>query len=115
MANTHVRENHRYKGGLCISAAGLSVACLAVLIQGADGEPFTTFRSVDAYVQIGVAMTLMILWALFAAVLIYGFVRRLISVRWSPFLIWVGVCEVFLYGCATGYVQDITKYVVGTH
>jgi len=43
-----------FKGGLFVSAVVLSMACFEVLVQAANGEPFVSFRSFDALVQIGV-------------------------------------------------------------
>ena len=105
-------KEHHYKGGLYISAAVLSMATFGVVIQSVDGEPFISFRSIDAFVQIGVAMALMVLWAQFFVGMVYGFMRRLISFRWWPFSIWVFFCEAILYASTTEYVQDITRYVV---
>lgn len=99
---------------LTASALALSVASFFVVIQGASDEPYTVFRKSDAVVQVGVAMVLMLLWVQLAVSIVAGVVRRRVSLWWLPLLLWVLICEFYLFHSPSGYVQDITRYVVQT-
>jgi hypothetical protein len=96
---------------LTASALALSATSFFVVIQGASDEPYTVFRQSDAVVQVGVAMVLMLLWIQLAVGIVAGVVRRCVSWLWSPLLIWVLICEFYLFQSPRGYVQDITRYV----
>lgn len=98
-----------------VSAIVLSVASFVVVMQGASDEPYVVFRRSDALVQVGVAMVLMLLWVQLAGGMIYGIIRRRISLLWLPLLLWVLICEFYLYHSPSGYVQDITRYVAESH
>ncbi len=89
----------------------LSVVSFLVVMQGASDEPYVTFRKTDALVQVGVAMVLMLLWAQLAIVIVAGITRGRISGLWFAVLLWVFVCELYLFHCPVGYVTDITRYV----
>ena len=97
------------------SALVLSVASYFVVVQGASDEPYTVFRKSDAVVQVGVAMMLMLLWVQLAVGLVAGFVRRRVSMWWLPLLLWVLICEFYLFHSPSGYVYDITRYVAHSH
>ena len=96
---------------LAVSALVLSVASFFVVIQAASDEPYTVFRKSDAVVQVGIAMVLMLLWIQLAASIVAGVVRRRVSLWWLPLLLWVLICEFYLFQSPSGYVQDITRYV----
>ena len=96
---------------LAASALALSIASFLVVIQGASDEPYTVFSKSDAVVQIGVAMVLMFLWIQLAIVIVAGVARRRVSLWWLPLLLWVLICEFYLFHSPSGYVHDITRYV----
>jgi len=100
---------------LAALALVLSIASFFVVWKGASDEPYVVFRKSDAIVQIGVAMMLMLLWLQLAAAMITGIVRRRVSAWWLPLLIWVLICEFYLYYSPSGYVQDIMRYVGESH
>lgn len=100
---------------LAASALVLSVATFFVVIQGASDEPYTVFRKSDAVVQVGVAMVLMLLWIQLAVGIVAGITRRRVSAWWLPLLLWVVICEFYLFHSPSGYVQDITRYATQTH
>ena len=100
---------------LAVSAIVLTIASFVVVMQGASDEPYVVFHRSDALVQVGVAMVLMLLWVQLAGGMIYGIIRRRISLMWLPLLLWVAICEFYLYQSPSGYVQDITRYVAETH
>ena len=89
----------------------LSIASFIVVMQGASDEPYTVFRKSDALVQIGVAMALMLLWVQLAIGIVVGVRRRRLSVWWLPLLLWVLICEFYLFQSPSGYIQDIARYV----
>jgi hypothetical protein len=96
---------------LAASALVLSVLSFVVVYQGASDEPYTSFRKSDAVVQVGVAMVLMLLWVQLAACIVVGVIRRRVSLWWLPLLLWVLICEFYLFDSPSGYVQDIARYV----
>lgn len=100
---------------LAMSVILLSIASSVVVIQGASDEPYMVFRRSHALVQIGVAMVLMLLWIQLAGGIIYGVVRGRISLWWLPLLLWVLICEFYLYQSPRGYIHDITNYVSKSH
>jgi len=97
------------------SALVLSIASFFVVIRGASDEPYTVFRRSDAIVQVGVAMVLMLLWLQLAGALVAGVVRRRVSAGWLPLLVWVLICEFYLFHSPSGYIHDITRYVAESH
>ena len=100
---------------LAASALALSVASFFVVGQGAQDEPYLIFRKSDAVVQIGVAMLLMLLWVQLTVGIVAGLARRRVSMWWLPLLLWVCICEFYLFHSPSGYIQDITRYVAQPH
>ena len=96
---------------LGVSALTLSVASFLVVVQGASDEPYTVFRESDAIVQVGVGMVLMLLWIQLAAAIVAGIASRRVSQWWLALLVWVLICEFYLFHSPTGYVHDIAHYV----
>ena len=95
---------------LAASALVLSVASFFVVVQGASDEPYTIFRKSDAVMQVGVAMMLMLLWVQLAVGAVAVVVPRRVSRWWLPLLLWVFICEFYLYHCPAGYAHDIARY-----
>ena len=89
----------------------LSAASFFVVMQGATDEPYIVFRKTDALVQIGVAMMLMLLWIQLAVAIVAGFTQRRVSPWWLPLLLWILLCEFYLFQSPSGYVQDIAQFV----
>jgi hypothetical protein len=100
---------------LATSALALSAASFFVVIQGASDEPYTVFRKSDAVVQVGIAMILMLLWVQLAVGIVAGVARRRVSLWWLPLLIWILICEFYLFHSPSGYVHDITRYAAQSH
>jgi hypothetical protein len=105
----------RFHSILAASAFLLTIVSFSVVMQGASDEPYVVFRRSDAIVQVGVAMVLMLLWLQLAIATIVGVVRRRVSAWWLPLLLWVVICEFYLFQSPSGYVQDITRYVAPAH
>ena len=93
------------------SAFLLSVASFFVVMQGATDEPYTAFRQSDALVQIGIAMVLMLLWIQLAAAIVVGVARRRLSSWWLSLLLWVLICQFYLFHSPIDYIWDISQYV----
>jgi hypothetical protein len=90
----------------------LSVASAFVAVDGAGGEPFIVFRGSDAFVQVGIAITLMVLWVQFACWLLYAAATRRVAKPWLAVTIWIPVVLFYLWQSPVGYVSDIRKFVV---
>ena len=89
----------------------LTLASLWVIAKGAGDEPYHTFRSSDAYVQIGLAMILVVFWLQLGTWIAYAAARRRISRGWLALIIWMGLVLFYLWQSPTGYVHDISRYV----
>ncbi len=105
MKSLHI---HLILGG---AAFALSAASFFVVVQGASDEPYTVFRASDAVVQIGFGMVLMLLWFQLAGAIVVSVARRRVSQWWLTLLVWVLICEFYLFHSPIGYVQDIARYV----
>src|SRR5436189_1125653 len=91
---------------------GLSIASACIVFDGGAAEPYLAFRFSDAFVQIGLAITLMVLWLQFAAYLFYGAITRRVARPWLALSIWIGIAMFYLWQSPVGYVGDITKFVI---
>ena len=100
---------------LTASLLVLSIGSLLVVFDGAAAEPYVVFRGWDAIIQVGFAMILMLLWFQLAAGMIAGVVRRQVSAWWLLLLVWVLICEFYLFQSPSGYIHDITRYVAASH
>ncbi len=89
----------------------LTAASFYVVGKGGQDEPYVAVRSADALVQVGVAMVLMFVWLQFAVAIGVGVARQWISVWWLSLLLWILVCELYLYHSPKGYIEDITHLV----
>ena len=105
-------KRRRTNSFLAASTLVLSIASFLFVVQGASDEPYMTFRTWDAVIQVGVATVLMLLWAKIAVTVIAGVARHRISNWWSPLLLWILICEFSLFDSPYGYVADMMRYVV---
>ena len=111
----HVMKRSHIHLIITASALVLSLVSFVVCFDGAAAEPYIVFRGWDAVVQVGVAMMLMLLWLQLAGGTIVGVVRRRVSAWWLLLLIWVFICELYLFESPSGYIEDITRYVAISH
>jgi hypothetical protein len=84
-------------------------------MENAWVEPYVAFRHYDAVVQVGVGTTLMLLWLALAILIIVWAVRqrKLYSLlAWLPVLLWISLCEFYLFHSVTGYLADISHFVL---
>lgn len=93
-------------------ALALSVASAFVVVDGAAAEPYLSFRYSDAFVQIGFAVALIVLWLQLAVYLFHGVITRRVAESWLALGIWIGVAMFYLWQSPMGYVGDITKFVI---
>jgi hypothetical protein len=100
---------------LAALALVLSMASFFVVIQNASDEPYVVFRKMDAIIQIGVAMILMLLWFQWIAGIVWGVCCRRVSAWWLLLLPWTLICEFYLFNCPKVYLQDILRFVARSH
>jgi hypothetical protein len=97
---------------IVVYALGLSIASAYIIFDGAAAEPYLSFRASDAFIQIGLAISLIVLWLQFASWLFYAAVTRRVPKPWLVFTIWIGIAMFYLSESPLGYVGDITKFVI---
>jgi hypothetical protein len=95
-----------------IYALVLSITSAYIVFDGAAAEPYLAFRFSDAFVQVGLAIALMVLWLQFAAFLLYGVITRRMARAWLALSIWIATAIFYLWQSPIGYVGDITKFVI---
>lgn len=91
-------------------AAALMVPSACVALAGANDEPYTSFRSSDALVQIGIACSLMTLWLLFAALIIWEVTKRRVKTAWLGGLVLCGLVVAILYQSPKDYLSDLEQF-----
>jgi 1,4-dihydroxy-2-naphthoate octaprenyltransferase len=96
---------------LAVLVVVLTAASVYVVGKGGEDEPYVVIRSSDALVQVGVAMLLMFVWLQLAVLVIVGIARQRISAWWLSLLIWILVCEAYLYHSPHGYVEDVRRLI----
>ena len=84
-------------------------------MQNASDEPYVVFRRSDAIVQVGVAMLLMLLWFQLIVGIVWGIACRRVSAWWMLLLPWIFICELYLFYCLSGYLQDISRFIEQSH
>ncbi len=87
-----------------------SVSVWLVLL--ANDEPYTVFRASDAFIQVGLGVTLIVLWFQFSIWLAHGVIKRHLPMAWLTAYFWILVVLFYLWHTPTGYVEDITKFVI---
>ena len=90
----------------------LTIASAFVVVDGAAAEPYILFRYSDAFVQIGIAVALIVLWLQFSVWLSYAAITRRVPKPWLALIIWAGIAVFNLWHSPVAYVEDITKFVV---
>ena len=100
---------------IVIYALVLSITSAYIAFDGAAAEPYLVFRFNDAFVQVGLAIALMVLWLQFAACLLYGVITRRVARPWLALSIWIATAMFYLWQSPVGYVGDITKFVIDKH
>jgi hypothetical protein len=90
----------------------LSIASGYVVVDGAAAEPYMLFRHSDAFVQIGLAFGLMVLWLQFAGYLFWGVMTRRVPKPWLALIILIAFAMFYLWQSPGSYAEDITKFVI---
>jgi hypothetical protein len=75
-------------------------------------EPYLGFRASDAVIQIGVASSLMTLWALVAAFIVVQVWRKKLPAGWLPALAVCAVALFYLYHSPADYLSDLVAFKV---
>jgi hypothetical protein len=100
---------------ILVSSFALTVASLYVVMENAWIEPYVVFRKYDAVMQVGAGTTLIFLWLVLAITIIVWASRRRILVSllaWLPVLLWILICEFYLFHAVSGYLEDISHHVL---
>ena len=93
--------------GMLAAAAGLTAGSVAVFWLGAEQEPYSAFRKVDALVQVGLGTTLIALWVLWcvsATLLVY---HRRQRPAMLGLLVWAVINVLYLANGVNGFLDDI--------
>src|SRR4051794_28223358 len=102
----------KHKMGMWIYVLALTIASGIVVLDGAAAEPYIRFRYPDAFVQIGVAVALIVLWLQFSVWLSYAAITRRVPKLCLALIIWAGLAVFNLWRSPVAYVGDITKFVI---
>ena len=100
------------KIGMWIYVLVLTIASAFVVFDSAAAEPYILFRYSDAFVQIGIAVALMVLWLQFSVWLSYAAITRRVPRLTLALIIWAGIAVFNLWQSPVAYVGDITKFVI---
>ncbi|MCX5658768.1 MAG: hypothetical protein NTW19_03490 [Planctomycetota bacterium] len=95
-----------------VAAGLLSIASFLVIMQGANDEPYVTYRRSDAIVQVVVGTALMVLWACCAITVVVLVGTRRLPARWLAIVLWAAICLCYLSYSPLGYLEDIEKFVL---
>jgi hypothetical protein len=95
---------------LTLYAAALSAASFVVILQGAADEPYYRFKPYDCLVQVGGGVTLLVLWAQVALVVVLGTASSRLS-RWFLIVLpWAALVCFYLYASPAGYISDMVHH-----
>lgn len=88
----------------------LTVASLAVIVQGASDEPYYRFHPSDCLVQVGAGVALLALWAQFSLAIVVATATSRLPRRFLFILLWAAVVCFYLFLSPTGYVSDMVEH-----
>ena len=111
-ASAHLRVSMKRNVLIGVYVFVLSIASAYVVVDGAAAEPYILFRLSDAFIQIGLAIALMVLWLQFAAYLFYGVITRRVAKPWLALTILIGLAMFYLWQSPVAYAEDIRKLVI---
>ena len=95
---------------LGVYIAGLTAISFWVLSLAVYEEPYITFNSREALIQLGTGMALLVLWIQLALVLVISVAKRWIQPLWLFTLIFIAVAVFYLRYCPFGYIYDLSNY-----
>jgi hypothetical protein len=99
---------------LISTAVPLTAISWLIVIKGAADEPYYGgISKFDATSQVGVGTALIVLWALWSAMVITFILRRCLHPAVSAILIWAAICVFYLGRGVNGYLSDITAWTSG--
>ena len=99
-------------GIAALTTIGLLVPSIWVVLKGAGDEPYTTFRTSDAIVQIGVASALMTLWVVLIGFITAQVVKKNLHRAWLTSFALCALALCCLYDSPAGYISDLLKFGV---
>jgi hypothetical protein len=115
--NTRRPNGQRLSGAwlwLIATALPLSAVSWLIVTMGAGGEPYYGgILKFDAITQVGVGTALIVLWALWSAMIIAFILRRRIHRAASATVIWAAICIFYLGHGVNGYLVDIIIWSSG--
>ncbi len=94
------------------ATTGLLAASVWVVLKGAGDEPYTSFRTSDAIVQIGVACALIALWLVWIGCITAQVVKKKLHPLWLATLALCALALCGLYASPTDYISDLVKFGV---
>jgi hypothetical protein len=101
------RKRNIFAGFYLIS---LTIVSMYIVADGAGGEPYLEFHFLDAFLQVGVAVCLMILWVLAGGWVVYGVARHRLIAPWLGLAILAAIALFYLWDCPIGYIGDLARY-----
>jgi hypothetical protein len=87
----------------------LSVASYLIVSKGAIDEPYDSLIISDAIEQVGIGMSLIVLWLHVIAIILPGMIRGKLSRLWLLVLVWGAINLFYLYQSPYGYLSDISR------
>jgi hypothetical protein len=87
----------------------LSVASYLIVSKGAIDEPYDSLIISDAIEQVGIGMSLIVLWLHVMAIILPRVMRGKLSRLWLLVLVWGAINLFYLYQSPSGYLSDISR------
>jgi hypothetical protein len=87
----------------------LSVASYLIVSKGAIDEPYDSLIISDAIEQVGIGMSLIVLWLHVMAIILPRVIRGKPSRLWLLVLMWGAINLFYLYQSPFGYLSDISR------
>ena len=81
-------------------------------MQYAVDEPYFAYRRHDAIVQVGIGITLMVLWCCYSVAIVFLVGARKLHSWWLAILLWAAVCLYYLSFSPLGYLHDVENFVI---
>ncbi len=111
-----VQPNKSSKGlGVLLLAAALVLTIISYFVAMASAveEPYFSFEPSQAFVQVGIATSLITLWIVWALMLVVTLATGMIHWKWSLALLWAVVAIFYLSFCPSGYLYDMQQVFFG--
>jgi hypothetical protein len=90
----------------------MTVISCAVVIRGAEDEPYDTFRYSDAFTQVVIGTVLISFWICSSLVAVALVSVGQLSRIWLIVLLWAAICIFYLKDCPLGYLHDLEQFII---